>query len=287
MQLASYRRFGDQRYYKGVEYANILEALARRRAADAFAANGIAAEGIRANVQPLSGSPANNAVYAALVPVGSTIMGMDLLHGGHLTHGSPASRSGKLYRVVSAGLTETNDSTTMPSKHSRASSRLIIAGLPPIHGCPTGRDFDASPTASAYLLADISHHRDGGGAIVASPIGHAHVVSFTTHKTLYGPRGACILTTEDPPAKIDAAVFPGGKADLVNASPGWPSPSSWPKQMVARLQQQVVDNARISLPSCSATGLHILRRHRHACSGGLQEHPAADGVSPDGRRARR
>ncbi len=109
LQLAQYRRSGDQRYYKGVEYANILEALARRRAGEAFAANGISADQIRANVQPLSGSPANNAVYAALVPVGSTVMGMSLLHGGHLTHGSPANRSGKLYNVVSYGIDPTTE----------------------------------------------------------------------------------------------------------------------------------------------------------------------------------
>src|SRR5512139_2957259 len=83
VQLARYRRFGDDRYYKGVEYADVIEALARQRAAEAFATNGIAPEGIWANVQPLSGSPANSAIYAALVPVGSTVMGMDLLHGGH------------------------------------------------------------------------------------------------------------------------------------------------------------------------------------------------------------
>ena len=104
VQLARYRRFGDKRYYKGVEYADVVEALARRRAAEAFATDGVAPEQIFANVQPLSGSPANSAIYAALVPVGATVMGMDLLHGGHLTHGSPANRSGKLFKIVSYGI---------------------------------------------------------------------------------------------------------------------------------------------------------------------------------------
>ena len=104
VQLSQYRRYSDRRYYKGVEYVNVLEALARRRAAEAFATDMVPPEEIWANVQPLSGSPANNAVYAALVPPGSTVMGMDLLHGGHLTHGSPANRSGKLYDIVSYGI---------------------------------------------------------------------------------------------------------------------------------------------------------------------------------------
>jgi len=89
VQLARYRRLSDQRYYKGVEYADVIEALARRRAAEAFAANGVAPEEIWANVQPLSGSPANSAIYAALVPIGSTVMGMDLLHGGALDARQP------------------------------------------------------------------------------------------------------------------------------------------------------------------------------------------------------
>jgi glycine hydroxymethyltransferase len=104
VQLAAYRRSSDLRYYKGVEYVDVVEALARRRAAEAFATPAVPPEDIWANVQPLSGSPANSAIYAALVPVGSTVMGMDLLHGGHLTHGSPANRSGKLYNIVSYGI---------------------------------------------------------------------------------------------------------------------------------------------------------------------------------------
>ena len=98
--LGDYRRFSDLRFYKGVEYANIIEALARRRCAEVFAANGLTADDIYVNVQPLSGAPANNAIYHALVQPGDTVMGMDLLHGGHLTHGSPVNRSGKLYNIV-------------------------------------------------------------------------------------------------------------------------------------------------------------------------------------------
>ena len=99
--MPEFRRNADQRYYKGTEYANILESLARRRAAEVFAGNGLQPEDLYVNVQPLSGAPANNAVYTALLDVGDTVMGMDLIMGGHLTHGSPVNRSGKFYNIVS------------------------------------------------------------------------------------------------------------------------------------------------------------------------------------------
>ena len=132
VRLAAYRRDADERYYKGVEYADVLEELARRRAAEAFAANGVAAEDIWANVQPLSGSPANSAVYAALVPHGATVMGMDLLHGGHLTHGSPANRSGKLYTIVSYGIepaTERLNYDAIAALARQHKPKMIIAGF--------------------------------------------------------------------------------------------------------------------------------------------------------------
>ena len=100
MELARYRRYSDPRYYKGVEYADILEALTRRRAAELFAANGISADDMYINVQPLSGAPANSAVYTALLQPGDTIMGLNLNDGGHLTHGSRVNRSGKIYNTA-------------------------------------------------------------------------------------------------------------------------------------------------------------------------------------------
>src|SRR5919109_4833864 len=99
-RLGHYRRNGDPHYYKGVEYADVVESLARRRAAEAFAANGYTADQIYVNVQALSGAPANNAVYQALIPLGDTIMGLNLLHGGHLSHGSSVNRSGKWFHAV-------------------------------------------------------------------------------------------------------------------------------------------------------------------------------------------
>ncbi|MGH9196503.1 MAG: hypothetical protein ACRD1T_12265, partial [Acidimicrobiia bacterium] len=103
-RLAHYRRYSDPRYYKGVEYADIAEALARRRCAELFANERASADDLWVNVQPLSGSPANNAAYHALVSPGETVMGMNLLHGGHLTHGSPVNQSGKWFRAVPYGV---------------------------------------------------------------------------------------------------------------------------------------------------------------------------------------
>jgi len=103
-RLPEYRRVADKRYYKGTEYANIVEALARRRAAELFATPQYPAEKLFVNVQPLSGAPANSAIFTGLISVGDTIMGMDLLQGGHLTHGSPVARSGKQYKVASYGV---------------------------------------------------------------------------------------------------------------------------------------------------------------------------------------
>ena len=101
LRLAEFRRFSSPRYYKGVEFADVVEALARRRCAEAFAANDYNADDLYVNVQPLSGAPANNAVYHALVNLGDTVMGMNLLVGGHLSHGSPVNRLGQYYHIVS------------------------------------------------------------------------------------------------------------------------------------------------------------------------------------------
>jgi glycine hydroxymethyltransferase len=214
-QLTNYRRYSDLRYYQGVEYADILEALARRRCAEAFATQGIRAEEIFVNVQPLSGAPANNAVYAALLKPGQTIMGMSLLHGGHLTHGSPVNRSGRLYHSVSYAVdaaTERLDYDQVADLAREHKPAIIIAGYTSYPWAPDWARFRAiADEVGAYLMADISHV---AGMVVAgvypSPVGYADVVTFTTHKTLTGPRGACILTTDRRLGRrIDRAVFPG------------------------------------------------------------------------------
>jgi glycine hydroxymethyltransferase len=264
-QLAYYRRYADRRYYKGVEYVDILESLAQRRAAEAFAANGVPAEGIWANVQPLSGSPANSAVYDALVPLGSTVMGMDLLHGGHLTHGSPANRSGKFYDIVSYGIdreTEHLDYDQIEALARRRQPAMIIAGYTSYPWMPDWARFRRIADAvGAYLLADISHIAGMVAAgVVPSPVGHAHVISFTTHKTLYGPRGACILTTDKKLARrIDTAIFPGEQGGPhVNAIAGMAVAFELAcRPEFRQLQQQVVDNARHLAAALEGHGLRI------------------------------
>src|SRR3989304_8879622 len=214
-RLGHYRRESDPRYYKGVEYADVLEALARRRVAETFAANSVSADQIYVNVQTLSGGPANNAVYHALVDPGDIVMGMNLLHGGHLSHGSPVNRSGKYYKIVHYTVdpeTERIDYETVAELAAANKPKMIIGGF---SSYPWAADWAAlrriADSVGAYLLADIAHV---AGLIAAgvypSPIGYAHVITSTTHKTLNGPRGAIILTTDKALAeKIDRAVFPG------------------------------------------------------------------------------
>src|SRR3990172_4852275 len=213
-RLAHYRRNSDPRYYKGVEYADAVEALARRRAAEAFAANGFTADQIYVNVQALSGAPANNAVYQALLNIGDTVMGLNLLHGGHLSHGSSVNRSGKWFKAVHYAVDENEklDYGKIRALALEAKPRLIIAGYSSYSWIPDWKKFRAiADEVGAYFLADISHI--GGlvaAGVVPSPIGIAHVVMSTTHKSLDGPRGAVLLPTDAAIAKkIDKAVFPG------------------------------------------------------------------------------
>jgi glycine hydroxymethyltransferase len=214
-ELTHYRRRGSPRYYMGVEYANMVEALARRRCAELFANDRASAEQIFVNVQPLSGAPANNAVYEALLQIGDTVMGMSLVHGGHLTHGSPVNRSGKHYHIVPYEVDpeiERLDYDQIAKLAAQNKPRMIIAGYTSYPHAPDWKRFRAiADSVGAYLMADISHV---AGMVTAgvfpSPVGYADVVTFTTHKTLCGPRAACILTTREELAKsIDRAVFPG------------------------------------------------------------------------------
>jgi glycine hydroxymethyltransferase len=293
-QLAAYRRFSDRRYYKGVEYVDILELLARRRAAEAFATDTVPREEIWANVQPLSGSPANSAIYAALVPPGSTVMGMDLLHGGHLTHGSPANRSGKLYNIVSYGIdlnTERLDYDAIEALARQHKPRMIIAGYTSYPWMPDWARFrQIADAVGAYLLADISHIAGMVAAgVVPSPIGQAHVTSFTTHKTLYGPRGACILTTDKKLArKIDAAVFPGEQGGPhVNAMAGMAVAFGLARTPeFGQLQGQVVDNARHLAAELAKHGLRIPYggTDTHMLLVDCKSVRSDFGASPDGKR---
>lgn len=214
-RLGHYRRYSDPRYYKGVEYVDILEALARRRCAELFVTDRYTADQIFVNVQPLSGAPANNAVYTALINPGDTILGMSLLHGGHLTHGSSVNRTGKLYNAVHYTVdpeTEKIDYDQVARLAEQHKPKIIIAGYSSYPWSVDWKRFrEIADSVGAYLLADIAHV---AGLVVAgaypSPVGHAHIVTFTTHKSLCGPRGACILTTDLSLArKLDRGVFPG------------------------------------------------------------------------------
>lgn len=264
-QLTNYRRYSDLRYYQGVEYADILEALARRRCAEAFATENVRAEEIYVNVQPLSGAPANNAVYAALLKPGKTVMGMSLLHGGHLTHGSPANRSGKLYNTCSYSVdpeSERLDYDQIARLAREQKPDMIIAGYTSYPWAPDWARFRAiADEVGAYLLADISHV---AGMVVAgvypSPLGYADVITFTTHKTLTGPRGACILTTDTRLAhRLDRAVFPGeqGGPHLNTIAAIATAFKLAQTDQFRALQRQIVTNASFLAQALESRGLRI------------------------------
>ncbi len=263
--LGHYRRYGDRRYYRGVEYADVIESLARRRCAEAFATGTISAEQIYVNVQPLSGGPANVAVQQALLNPGDTIMGMALHHGGHLTHGSPVNISGRLYNVVPYHVderTELLDYDAIEELALEHRPKLIIVGYTSYPRLPNWAKFrQIADRVGAYLMADIAHV---AGMVIAgafpSPVGYADVISFTTHKTLCGPRGACILTTDPVLAqKIDHAVFPGLQ--------GGPHVNKFAAMAVAfrlarteqfhALQHQIVANAKALAQALTARGMRV------------------------------
>ncbi len=214
-QLASYRRYADWRFYKGTEFADLVESLAGRRAAQCFATPDHPAERIYANVQPLSGAAANLAIYEAFVDPGDTVMGMALTEGGHLTHGSEFNITGKRYKIVSystspqTGKLDYSQIMQLAKKHR---PRLIIGGFTSYPWQADWSEFrKIADEVGAIFLADIAHT---AGMVTAgvypNPIGYADVVTLTTHKTLCGPRGAVILST-DPriAALVDSAIFPG------------------------------------------------------------------------------
>jgi glycine hydroxymethyltransferase len=264
-RLTEYRRAGDRRYYKGTEYANIVESLARRRAAEVFAANGLRPEQLFVNVQPLSGAPANSAVYTGLLQVGDTVMGMDLAQGGHLTHGSPVNRSGKYYKIISYGVdpvTEQIDYDKMLALALEHKPKMIIGGFTSYPWAADWRKFrEIADAVGAYLMADVSHV---SGMIAAgvypSPVGIADVVTFTTHKTLNGPRGAVIIThRKDLYAKIDRGVFPGeqGGPHINNIAGLAVALKLAQTDQFRALQQQTVVNAERLARKLAERGMRI------------------------------
>ena len=199
--------YPGRRYYGGCEYADVVENLARDRAKQLFGAE-------HENVQPHSGSQANAAAYMSVLQPGDTILGLDLAHGGHLTHGHKLNFSGKLYRVVSYGVrkdTETIDYDLLEETALREKPKVIIGG-----GSAYPRHFDfarmreIADKAGALLIVDMAHFAGlvAGGAH-PSPVPHAHITTTTTHKTLRGPRAGMILSKQEFAAAIDKSVFPG------------------------------------------------------------------------------
>ena len=251
-RLNHYRRYSDPRYYKGVEFADMIESLARRRCAEVFATDIISADDLFVNVQPLSGAPANNAAYHAIIEPGDTIMGMNLFHGGHLTHGSSVNRSGIFYKAVHYSVdpeTEKINYEALFKLVEENKPRVIVAGYSAYPWVPDWQKFrEIADSVGAYILADVSHIAGLiACGVVPSPVGFADVITFTTHKTLCGPRGACVLTSNETLAKkVDKAVFPGEQGGPhVNVFAALAVTFKLAKtQQFKDLQKQIVKNCR-------------------------------------------
>ncbi|HLS09939.1 serine hydroxymethyltransferase [Lentibacillus sp.] len=199
--------YPGKRYYGGCEHVDVVENLARDRAKELFGAD-------HANVQPHSGAQANMAVYFSILEQGDTILGMNLNHGGHLTHGSPVNFSGKMYHVVDYGVDEETEKLDYDAVLERAKEvqpKLIVAGASAYSRKIDFAKFrEIADQVGAYLLVDMAHI---AGLVAAglhqNPVEYADFVTTTTHKTLRGPRGGMILCKEEYAKKIDKNVFPG------------------------------------------------------------------------------
>lgn len=253
------------RYYGGCEYVDIVEQLAIDRAKKLFGAE-------HANVQPHSGSQANVAVYLALLKPGDTILGMDLSHGGHLTHGSKASISGKYFNACFYGVdpeTEMIDYEKAMQIAGECKPKLIIAGASAYSRIIDFKKMrEISDEVGAYLMVDMAHI---GGLVAAgvhpSPVPYADVVTSTTHKTLRGPRGAIILCKDELKKKINSAVFPGtqgGPLMHIIAGKAVCFKEAMSDEFKA-YQRQVVKNAAVLADTLSENGIRLV-------SGGTDNH---------------
>ncbi|MDQ0172360.1 serine hydroxymethyltransferase [Paenibacillus tundrae] len=257
--------YPGKRYYGGCEHVDIVEDIARDRAKELFGAEHV-------NVQPHSGAQANMAVYLAALKPGDTVLGMNLAHGGHLTHGSPVNASGLLYNFVAYGVQEDTfliDYDEVRKAAFKHRPRMIVAGA---SAYPRTIDFEKLASIAndvgALFMVDMAHI---AGLVAAglhpSPVPHAHFVTTTTHKTLRGPRGGMILCTKAWAAAIDKAVFPG--------SQGGPLMHVIASKAVAlgealqpsfkEYAQNVVKNAQVLAETLISEGLNIV-------SGGTDNH---------------
>ena len=253
------------RYYGGCEYVDIVEQLAIDRAKKLFGAE-------HANVQPHSGSQANVAVYLALLKPGDTILGMDLSHGGHLTHGSKASISGKYFNACFYGVdpeTEMIDYEKAMQIAGECKPKIIIAGASAYSRIIDFKKMrEIADEVGAYLMVDMAHI---GGLVAAgvhpSPVPYADVVTSTTHKTLRGPRGAIILCKDELKKKINSAVFPGtqgGPLMHIIAGKAVCFKEAMSEEFKA-YQRQVVKNAAVLADTLSEGGIRLV-------SGGTDNH---------------
>ncbi|HZD04239.1 MAG TPA: serine hydroxymethyltransferase [Longimicrobiales bacterium] len=254
-----------KRYYGGCEFVDRVEELARERAKRLFGAD-------HANVQPHSGAQANMAAYLAFLKPGDAILGMDLSHGGHLTHGSPVNFSGRLFRVSSYGVRESDGHIDYERLREKALSErpgLIIAGA---SAYPRIIDFqtfgEIAREVGARLVVDMAHI---AGLVAAgehpSPIPHADVVTSTTHKTLRGPRGGLLLCTEEHAKAMDKSVFPGTQ--------GGPLMHVIAAKAVAfreALQPDFRSYARQIVANARALAEGLVERGLHLVSGGTDNH---------------
>jgi glycine hydroxymethyltransferase len=257
--------YPGKRYYGGCEFVDVAEQLAIDRVKELFGAEA-------ANVQPHSGAQANQAVFFAALKPGDTILGMSLPHGGHLTHGSPVNVSGKWFRVVPYGLhpeSELIDYEAAERLAQEHKPKLIIAGASAYSRIIDWERFRAiADGVGALLMVDMAHY---AGLIAAdvypSPVGIAHFVTSTTHKTLRGPRGGFVLTTAAHEKAVNAAVFPGlqgGPLMHVIAAKAVAFAEALGKDF-RRYQEQVLVNARVLARVLSDRGLRIV-------SGGTDSH---------------
>jgi glycine hydroxymethyltransferase len=257
--------YPGKRYYGGCEYADVVEDLARTRAKQLFNADHV-------NVQPHSGSQANAAAYMTLLSPGDCILGLDLAHGGHLTHGHKLNFSGKLYRIVGYQVrkdTETIDYDELEAIAQREKPKVIVGG-----GSAYPRQFDfprmraIADKVGAYLMVDMAHFAGlVAGGVHPSPVPHSHVVTTTTHKTLRGPRSGLILCRQEFAAGIDRSVFPGQQGGplmhIVAAKAVAFKEALAPE--FANYAQQVVNNAKVLAEAIGAQGYRIV-------SGGTDTH---------------
>jgi glycine hydroxymethyltransferase len=256
--------YPGKRYYGGCEYVDIAERLAIERAKQLFQCG-------YANVQPHSGSQANQAVYMATLNPGDTFLGMSLADGGHLTHGSPVNFSGKLYNVISYGLDadEVIDYAQMERLAHTHKPKLIVAGASAYSLVIDWKRFrQIADSVGARLMVDMAHY---AGLVAAglypSPIEHAHFTTSTTHKTLRGPRGGLILAAADYEKTLNASIFPGGQGGPlmhVIAAKAVCFKEAMGSEF-KRYQQTVMENARTMARALQRRGLRIV-------SGGTESH---------------